>query len=74
MNCSTPALNCAGWLLNMLWVAPAMVSRRASGTSLASRSVTALMCAGESAPETSRVGTPIALASEAVNGGNPALS
>jgi 7,8-dihydropterin-6-yl-methyl-4-(beta-D-ribofuranosyl)aminobenzene 5'-phosphate synthase len=33
MNRSTPALNSAGWLLNMLWVAPAMVSRSASGIS-----------------------------------------
>ena len=53
MNRSTPALNSTGWLLNMLWVAPAMVSRSASGSSFARRLVTALMCAGDSAPETS---------------------
>ena len=37
MNRSTPALNSAGWLLNMLWVAPGILSRSASGISLPRR-------------------------------------
>jgi hypothetical protein len=41
MNSSTPALNSAGWLSNMLWVAPGMSSRLTSGSSASSLSVTA---------------------------------
>jgi hypothetical protein len=50
MNSITPALNSAGWLLNMLWLAPAMFSRLTSGRNSSSLSVTAVSGAGVSAP------------------------
>jgi hypothetical protein len=40
MKSITPALKSAGWLLNMLWLAPAMFRRLTSGRSFSSLSVT----------------------------------